>query len=87
MVDIFTSVELVASSGSQESDDGIGGEEGSMWGFEEWKSVEDRDVGKIGVGIVGNFLKLNLEGIGNGSDLSESAVGGALGAVVKLHCC
>lgn len=34
---------------------------------------------------MGNLLNFKLEGIGNSSDLSESAVGGALGAVVELH--
>ncbi len=34
---------------------------------------------------MGNFFKIDLEGVGHGFDLSVAAVGGTFSAVVKLH--
>jgi hypothetical protein len=52
---------LVASRGGQESDDGIGGEEGSLGSFQKRESIEDGDGGKIDCGIMGNFHNLEFE--------------------------
>lgn len=44
---VITSVERVSSGGGEESDNGVGGEESSMRGFQKGENVEDGNSGEI----------------------------------------
>jgi hypothetical protein len=86
LVEIF-SIELVACSSSEISDDGVGGEEGSLRGLEQRQSVEDGNGCKVRVGVVRDLLDFEFEGVDDSLDLSVSAVGGSFCAEVKFHVC
>jgi hypothetical protein len=79
------SVELVLVRGGKEADDGVGGEEGALRGFEEGEGVEDRDVGEISVSVVLDLLDFNFEGVDHSLYLSVSAVSDGVVAEVQLH--
>jgi len=88
----LTSLEEVATiklvaRGSEVSDDGVGGEEGSLFGFEEGKSIEGRESGEIGVSVVIDLFDLDLESIDDRFNFSVSAVGDSIVAEVELHDC
>lgn len=81
----IVSIEFIAG-GSKISDDSVGWEEGSLFGFKERKSIENWDTGKIGMGIMLNFFDLDFEGIDDRFYFSVSVVGDTIIAEVKLHC-
>ena len=78
------SVEFVFG-GSKVPDDGVRGEEGALFGFEEGEGVEDGDVGEVRVGVVLNVGHVDFEGVDDRFYLSVPAVGDAVVAEVELH--
>ena len=78
------SVEFVFGGG-EVPDDGVGGEEGALFGLEEGQGVEDGDAGEVGVGVVLDVGHVDFEGVDDGFYLSVPAVGDAVVAEVELH--
>ena len=79
------SIEVVAIGGSKIADDGVWGEKGSFWSFEEGESIKDGDAGEVWVGVVLNLFNFDFESVDDWLDLSEPAVGDTIVAVVEFH--
>ncbi len=70
---------------SEESDDGVGWEEGALRSLKERKWVEEGDGSEVGGGFVGKFIDRGFKGVDDGLDFSVSVIDSGLSAEVQFH--
>ena len=69
----------------EESDDGVGWEEGALRSLKEREWVEEGDGSEVGGGFVGEFIDWSFKGVNDGLNFSVSVIDSGLSAEVQFH--